>query len=199
MQKGISMVQRDYRNKRLLYHFTALDNLESILEQGLLPRRDVRGFRDVADPEILANRALHGLDEMVPFHFFCDNPFDGRVYINHPRTDFIYITVLRDYARENGWTISPRHPLNGNFNLLDYDEGMEAINWDLMGQRNYRDDECRSVCMAECLSPIVVSPAHFSQIYVATEDVKESVEALLRDFNIRIYVTVNERMFPRRR
>ena len=163
------MIERDYKSKKLLYHFTALENLESILERGLLPRHDLKEFRDVADPDILENRARYGLDKMVPFHFFADNPFDGRVFLNNPTTPFIYITVSREHARDNGWTISPKHPLNGNFNLLDYDEGMEAIDWKLMGQRNYRDDECRSVCMAECLSPTVVSPEQFSQIFVATE------------------------------
>lgn len=59
------------RDKKLVYHLTALDNLESILEHGLLSRREVRqrglGFANVADTDILAERALHDLDGMVPF------------------------------------------------------------------------------------------------------------------------------------
>nr|WP_051514417.1 DarT ssDNA thymidine ADP-ribosyltransferase family protein [Nitrincola nitratireducens] len=60
------------QNGKLLYHLTALDNLESILQNGLQSRAALQEnkFEDVADSEILKSRQQHGLDQFVPFHFF---------------------------------------------------------------------------------------------------------------------------------
>ena len=60
------------RNGKLIYHLTALENLESILKHGLQPRCELNKdrFDDVADGEILVSRASHNLGRYVPFHFF---------------------------------------------------------------------------------------------------------------------------------
>ncbi len=64
------MKKPDIQNGKELYHFTALDNLPSILNSKLLPRKQLTSFVDVADKEILQGRDKFSLDEMVPFHFF---------------------------------------------------------------------------------------------------------------------------------
>lgn len=51
---------------KLLYHLTKLDNLESIIKYGLLPRKKVIeqkiNFGDIANPEIISKRTELGLD-----------------------------------------------------------------------------------------------------------------------------------------
>ena len=46
------------RNKKLIYHLTPLSNLESILDKGLLSRKELEknqeNFSDIADQEIIA-------------------------------------------------------------------------------------------------------------------------------------------------
>ncbi|UWZ97432.1 DUF4433 domain-containing protein [Vibrio splendidus] len=189
------MANRDYKSGKVLYHVTSIQNLPSILEKGLLPRNQKRPVVDVADKEILSGREKHGLDAMVPFHFFADNPFDGRIQKDHPNETFVFIGVPRTYASSNDWKISAKHPLNGEFKLLDYAEGIEAIDWDTMNARNYTSHEGKSVCMAECLSPTPVSPANFGQIYVKSEADKQTVQAMLRDYKVTCWVNVNQRMF----
>lgn len=191
------MVARDYKNGKLLYHFTSLRNLESIFREGLLPRSQRKPIVDVANPEILDGREVHRLDTMVPFHFFADNPFDGRVKKDHPLESFVYIAVQRVHASQSGWQISPKHPLNGEFKLLGYEEGIATIDWDTMNKRDYLTQNGKSVCMAECLSPDPVASKFFQQIYVKTENDEQTVNAILRDVGIRCWVNVNERMFPR--
>ena len=57
------------RNKKLLYHLTELDNMASIIDNGLLSRAMVKEkglrYNDVADPEIIDRREKLGL--MMPF------------------------------------------------------------------------------------------------------------------------------------
>ena len=50
----------DIKGGSYIYHLTSLGNVASIIERGLLPRRDLKNnntkFQDIADPEILASR-----------------------------------------------------------------------------------------------------------------------------------------------
>ncbi|MCK4920550.1 MAG: DUF4433 domain-containing protein [Bacteroidales bacterium] len=163
----------------LIYHLTSLDNLESIFQNGLLSRDAVRDFVDVADEDIIEHRRLKGLNNLVPFHFFGANPFDGSVQLGHPDKKFVFITLQRKYARSKGFKILPKHPLSlTDCNLIDYDGGMKKINWDKMAERDYSDKECKEICMAECLTDTKVDAKDFFAIYVPDEAAKDSVVEL---------------------
>jgi hypothetical protein len=184
------------RDQKLLYHLTRLDNLPSILRQGLAPRAQVQEFADVADPEIIENRRDHGLENFVPFHWFAGNPFDGRVQIDHRSSAFVLITVRRALAAQENWTVIPRHPLtNRHPELLSYSDGFRKIDWETMNRREYRDSQCKSVCMAECLSPRTLHPAEFFKIYSPNEQVAVQARQLIRGANLIIEVDVNRGMF----
>ncbi len=185
-------------DKALLYHLTCMNNLPNILETGLRSRESVKGeFVDVADGEIITGRATLNLQKMVPFHFFANNPFDGRVLKDHNSKSFCIISVKRTFAKENGWKIIPKHPLASGTvaTLLDYDKGMSQIDWELMNTRDYKNSECKSVCMAECLSSKTVEPTNFHCIFVKNDDDKKHVEGLIKKQGLSIFVTVNSHMF----
>ena len=186
----------DIRSKKLLYHLTSLRNLRSIIAQGLLPRANLDSFVDVADPEIIANRQGLNLEQKVPFHFFAKNPFDGRVQRDHPGEQFVLIAVHRSIASEMGWQIIPTHPLGGGeIQLLGYDAGMAAIEWDVMNTRDYSNQHCKCVCMAECLSPGPVSVRSFHAIYVKDEDAQRQVLEMMRGLDAAPHVNVMPSMF----
>ena len=190
----------DIKVQSLLYHLTDIDNLESILTQGLKPRRSLKEFSDVADAEILESRRILDLDNMVPFHFFARNPFDGRVQEDNPNKDFVLIAVHRALARSSNWKVIPCHPLaNSAIQLLDYQDGMNAINWDAMNARNYHDDLSKSVGMAECLAPNTVDPKCFHTIFVRTEALKLKVIKLVSMTQCTAYINVNPLMFLARK
>ncbi len=186
------------RDGRLLYHLTALENLESILQHGLRPRCELSNneFNDVADGEILDSRATHSLDNFVPFHFFAKNPFDCGVQRTHSDKDFVLISVQRATARANSWQIAPTHPLaEEGYQILDYDAGFSAIDWVLMEERDYDDRACKVACMAECLSPTSVNPNLIFCIYVKEARVKAVVDRLVKSHNVTCYVDINSAMF----
>ncbi|AWH88732.1 DarT ssDNA thymidine ADP-ribosyltransferase family protein [Limnobaculum parvum] len=186
----------DIRTQQFLYHLTDINNLRSIFAEGLKPRSLLHGFSDVADPEIISSRRTLKLDQYVPFHFFARNPFDGRVSINNKDKIFVLITVHRNYAQVNNWSIIPRHPLSGShITLLNYDEGMAQIDWNTMNRRAYEDDECKCVCMAECLSPNTVSANHFHSIYVPDSTAERIVLALKQEYNLNMFINNNSHMF----
>ncbi|WP_093429200.1 DarT ssDNA thymidine ADP-ribosyltransferase family protein [Thiohalospira halophila] len=182
------------KDQKLLYHLTSLANVGAILDSGLQPRAALDNFRDVADAEILAGRGEHDLDGYVPFHWFSRNPFDGRVQNDQPHEDFVLVTVHRTLAEERNWKIIPSHPLGRQgFEIYDYQEGFEIIDWDLMDLRDYHDPDCKSVCVAECLSPEPVSVSDFFKIFVSTEQVRDLVlsEASARGQSLEVVANPN--------
>lgn len=188
----------DLRAKKLIYHLTSLKNMASILDSGLLPRSRLDSFVDVADPEIIESRKGLRLERHVPFHFFAKNPFDGRVQRDHPKKRFALIAVQRHVARTRGWKIIPRHPLaGGEIELLDYDDGMEAIDWEVMNKRDYSDQYCKCVCMAECLAPGPVTANLFHAIYVKDGEAQEQVQALISGLYRALHVDVMPAMFSK--
>jgi uncharacterized ubiquitin-like protein YukD len=183
-------------HKKLLYHITDIENLPDILKTGLLPRSKLANFVDVADSDILASRTKLELENMVPFHFFARNPFDGRVQVDNPQKDFILITMQRSFAERNGWKIIPKHPLaSDDIELMDYQLGFSAINWDKMNERDYADAESKSVGMAECLSPTAIQASNFFKIFVKSENIKNKVADLLSEFKLSTYLDITQGMF----
>ncbi|MBD2119353.1 DarT ssDNA thymidine ADP-ribosyltransferase family protein [Trichocoleus sp. FACHB-262] len=164
---------------RLLYHLTSLENIESILRNGLLSRRDnFHKFDDVAESDIIKFRKKVGLDLYVPFHFFPKNPFDGRVQIDSPKKTFIYICVSKEFARNKNFKVVTKHPTAlKHLSLYRYLPGIKKIDWHTMNIRDYSDDNCRHVCMAECLSPNLIKLQDFECVYApnnrAAHHVKE--------------------------
>lgn len=186
------------RDRKLIYHLTSLDNLDSILEEGLLSREEMEYFDDVANPEIILFRKENGLNNLVPFHFFTGNPFDGRVQIDYPDKEFVYITLRRKYAEDNSFKIIPMHPKAMRpLKVYEYTEGFVLIEWDIMDTKNYLDEYCKHVCMAECLSPRGIRPEEFFAIYVKSEKIKQKIKKKARRIigSVPFYVDVMEQMF----
>jgi hypothetical protein len=187
---------KSIKDQKLLYHLTSVENLDGIFKDGLKPRAGLSGFKDVADAEILKKRQALQLDNYVPFHWFAKNPFDGSVQRNRPEAQFVLISVYRSTARQYGWKIIPRHPLAGDsIQLLDYEQGFEAIGWDVMSSRDYLDPHCKSICMAECLAPGVVKPEAFFKIFTPSEEVDALCVAKLQAADVNVQTSVNQRMF----
>lgn len=187
---------RNIKEQKLLYHLTSVENLDGIFRDGLKPRAGLSGFKDVADAEILKKRQALQLDNYVPFHWFAKNPFDGSVQRNRPEAQFVLISVYRSTAKQYGWKVIPRHPLAGDsIQLLDYEQGFEAIEWDVMSSRDYLDPHCKSICMAECLAPGIVKPDAFFKIFTPSEEVDALCVAKLQAADVNVQTSVNQRMF----
>jgi len=187
---------KSIKDQKPLYHLTSVENLDGIFRDGLKPRAGLSGFKDVADAEILKKRQALQLDNYVPFHWFAKNPFDGSVQRNRPEAQFVLISVYRSTAKQYGWKVIPRHPLAGDsIQLLDYEQGFEAIEWDVMSSRDYLDPHCKSICMAECLAPGIVKPDAFFKIFTPSEEVDALCVAKLQAADVNVQTSVNQRMF----
>lgn len=187
---------------KLLYHLTKLSNLESIVQQGMLPRRVIlkQGitFGDVANRQIICKRQELGLDIYTPFHFHPYSAFD--VAVKHSYSDdMIYLCIDREVARRNKFKILPKHPLSQHECILyDYDEGFSLIDWDTMMETNRTDDYAKQVKMAECLTEKRIPIQAFMCMYVPSQNVKNKVIEILERNNVNFplpYINVMDVWF----
>ena len=190
---------------KLLYHITHIDNMQSILELGLLSRSELEkkgivDFIDIADPEILSKRSNYKevLSKYVLFHFYAKNPFDGAVCKKYGSENMVIITIDRELHKENDFFIIPSHPLDSDTpDIYPYHEGFCKIRWDILDRevgRDYRDSEIKKACMAECVMEYTIPPNIFRYIFVNNEKAKDRINSMEMSKSVTVKVASN--MFP---
>lgn len=123
---------------KLLYHLTSIDNLENILSNGLLSRKDAIDKNlikdDVADSKIITKRKELGIDGCIPFHFYSLTPFAGAVLkdFKNKGKNFCYIAITREFAKEQEFKICTAHPLSEHpkAEIKSYGDGFQSIDWE---------------------------------------------------------------------
>lgn len=191
------------REKKLLYHLTKVNNMETIIKYGLLPRRYLSEhsmfFGDVADPQIISRREELGLDKYTPFHFHPYSAFDVAVKNSYSTEKFVYICIKRALAEFNNFKILIKHPLSQQECVLyDYAEGINKIDWNTMEKVGTIDEYSRNVKMAECLTDKCIPAELFQCVYVPDEATKSYIEKLFQDKGIMEqppYVNVQPKWF----
>ena len=168
----------------LIYHLTSLSNIKSILQNGLKSRSTLtEKFKDVAEQDIVKFRNENKISNHISFHFFASSPFAGRVQKDHPKEEFIYITIHRNTAKRLKFKIIPTHPMHMNpLKIYDYNEGFEKIDWKTMELRDYSDSECKETCMAECVGHYkAIDSKAFHSIIVKSKKTEQSIELLCKE------------------
>lgn len=191
------------RDKKLLYHLTKVDNMKTIIDYGLLPRRYLLGhdiiFEDVADSEIINKREELDLDKYTPFHFHPYSAFDVAVKNKYSEEKFAYICIKRAMAEFNNFKVLVKHPLSQRDCVLyDYVDGIAKIDWDTMEKAGATDEYSLNVKMAECLTEKRIPAELFQCIYVPDEETKLYIEKLFWEKGITEqppYVSIQPKWF----
>lgn len=191
------------RDRKCIYHLTALDNLNSIIDNGLLSRKSLAqcnmSFADVADREIIEKRKSLNIVDCVPFHFHTYTDFDVCVQHQHSK-EFIFLAIFKNKARDKGFLIIPKHPLScESHEIFAYDKGITQINWDIMELTREQDGYDSRVRMAECLSNHCdLDISDINIIFVPNAEIEQSVHDILAYHNITsVDVKRNENLFVR--
>ncbi len=202
VEKNNSYVVHDYKNEDFIYHMTSIDNLDSILKNGLLSRNELRRrgltAKTVSNERTIWRKRDPRCYSCVPFHFFEPTFFTYRITNGFKAENFCYIAVARSYAEEHGFMASTKSLDAVDAEILPYKEGFERIDWETMDKRNYHLQEKREVCDAECLSPSFVAVSDFCCIYVRTEEeesrVRDIVDSILGS-DSKLEVEVSSELF----
>ncbi len=191
------------RDKKLLYHLTRVDNMEMIINYGLLSRRRLLEhkmlFGDVADPQIISKREELGLDIYTPFHFHPYSAFDVAVKNTYSTEKFVYICIRRALAEFNDFKILIKHPLSQQECILyNYVDGIRNIDWDTMERVGGTDEYSRNVKMAECLTDKCIPAELFQCVYVPDIETQKYIEGLFQDKGILEqppYISIQSKWF----
>ena len=205
-------MSKTIKDKKLLYHLTAINSFESIVQFGLMSRdaliENNITFLDTADQNILKERERLNLSQFIPFHFHIHTAYDTAVKDSNIFTVFIYLCLRRSYAIENDFKILPIHPVSTERPIIyDYEDGFNMIDWKTMeltqkelfnmGASDVDINYHKQVRMAECLSPCVIPISDFQSIHVKDQRCKNEICYILNYYNVnpQPFVDISEKMF----
>lgn len=182
-----------------LYYITHIDNINSILSQGILSHQKVEDtelkYTAIYDKEIVSNRKLKStpagknLWQYSNVYFQPRNPMLYRVVLEKGAKDIAIIALYPQVLKSPGSFITNGNAANNITKFYDYKAGMKVISdmWDtIRGEWWNSLDGSKRKIMSECLIPNVISPDLIHSIYVANHSIAEKVKAVVTRSDIPI-------------
>lgn len=175
-----------------LYYITHIDNINSILSEGILSHQAVldRGLNYAAiyDAEIVSNRKEKttpdgkSLWQFSNVYFQPRNPMLYRVVLEKGAKDIAVIALYPQVLQIPGAYITDGNAANNITEFYNYGDGIQVISamWDtIKGEWWNSVDGSKRKIMAECLIPDLIPPDLIHSIYVANHSVAEKVKSSL--------------------
>ncbi len=175
-----------------LYYITHVENLPSILENGifshgLIEKRNIP-FKPIYDTGIVSNRkdkatpAGLSLWDYANVYFQPRNPMLYRVVHEVGAQRLAIIGINPDILKSAGAFITDGNAANTPTEFFNFDIGIKNIesNWKVINSEwwNSTDGSKRKI-MAECLVPNFIPPTKIHSIYVASHPIAEQVKSLV--------------------
>ncbi len=183
------------------YYITHLDNLSSILDNGILCHNIVEKERinyfPIYDPYIVTKRKQiefnngKRLGDYANLYFQPRNAMLYRVLLDENiKDDIIIIGIKEEILHRNDIYITDGNAYSSNtkffstkdtaFNIIKSIQNKVDKDWWLPNDPSKRE------LMAECLVPKKVSREYFSEIYVPNLEVKNKIKDICDKYNIQI-------------
>ena len=197
-----------------LYYITVMDQLQSILEKGILSHaivalmesKGMLEYTSIADEGVVSRRknvsapTEMGLWNYANLYFQPRNPMMF-VAVRHGRDDIgaediVVVGVSNRVLHERGVLIADGNAANSSTQFYGLSEGLTVIKeqWDIIQSDRWRkfDDSKRKI-MAECLVPILVRPDLICSLYVVKPMVEPGITRIVNERPIS--VSSEARMF----
>ena len=196
-----------------LYYITHIDNVPSILTQGILSHERIETenvqYTAIYNEEIVANRQLkqtpdgNSLWHFANLYFWPRNPMLYKVLCEKPAHELAIISVRHDVLDRLDIFISNGNAAHLHSEILPSGKGRKAIPQiikdTLMVKYWNEEDGSKRKIMAECLVPEFVAPEMIQTIYVASEDAKANLEASMPTFKTPVIIESDMFFLPSRR
>lgn len=201
-------------NIRALYYITHIDNLSSILSQGILSHARIRAegvrYTPIYNVDIInrrrnkytpANKSLWHYANLFfqPRNAMLDRLVNPRYPENHgTRRNLVVLGVANTILQEQGIFITDGLAADELTQIYPRSEGLEIlqarqemlksdswISW-------YHSDEIKRQLMTECLVPNQVNPEYIRQFIVADQNIANSLRIRLLSANIQKLVVATD-------
>lgn len=197
-----------------LYYIAPIENLPSILKQGILSHAEIerQGIEAVRiyDAEIVANRQKRltpdgrSLWEFANLYFQPRNPMLYRV-VHEGKSKNVVVLAIRPQVLDLAQYIAIGNAASLMSEILPKEEGLRALRsreiWAMIKSAWWRpEDGSKRIIMSECLVYGAIPPDFIHTVYVASHQTAEEVRRLLELRPGKIAVIPDPPMFflPRR-
>lgn len=182
-----------------LYYITHIENLPSILQQGILSHERVERtqirYTPIYDGEIVNKRRnrstpdRNNLWNYANLYFQPRNPMMYRVVHEKDKRDIAVVGVKPEVLQEANVFISDGNAANAPTQFFSYSEGLSVLQqqWKIIQNDWWKEiDGSKRKIMAECLIPDRVEPELIHSIFVADPTTQSRVESLVGSTKIPI-------------
>jgi hypothetical protein len=174
-----------------LYYITHVNNLPSIVKNGILAHRRILEsaipFTPIYDTGIISNREKKQtpggktLWDFANMYFQPRNPMLYRVLHEKDKADIVVVAVQPAVLSAPGALVTTGNAASSDSEILSSEAGQERVfeNWNVITSEwwNSMDGSKRKI-MAECLVPDRVPAEYIHSVYVATQAVAENVRQM---------------------
>jgi hypothetical protein len=175
-----------------LYYITHIDNIPSILSNGILSHGYVQSheinYRAIYDTEIVSNRKLKttpdgkSLWEFANVYFQPRNPMLFRVVHEKGPNEIVVLELDPRILEAPGAYITNGNAANNATEFFDYKDGIREIAtiWNTINGEwwNSMDGSKRKI-MAECLVPMMIPASFIHSIFVANHEVAKKARSFV--------------------
>ena len=195
-----------------IHHLTHIDNLESILERGLISRNQLKQFNikfnDTADKRIIGER--NDLNNYIPFHINYlqkkySMPYNWKVLKNQSSENMIFLNYNIDDFSNNELDFYLYHPISKSQNnaikindLMGFKEKLLKEEKKLqndMGYLDFSDNKTQQFLMSEVLIKDRIYLSEKWKIGVFSFAQKQIVEKKLEKNNLKIEVFIDDKRY----
>ena len=182
-----------------LYYITHIDNLQSILEQGILSHERVTqlelGYTSIYNKEVVSRRknistpAEISLWHYANLYFQPRNPMMYSVLSAKEKESFVVISVSKEVLHEHGVFIADGNAANNATQFHRLSEGLTILGgqWEIIRSEWWNEGVgSKRKIMAECLVPAQIRSDLIRTLYVVDITAKERVEKIVGSRQINV-------------
>ena len=182
-----------------LYYITHIDNLQSILEMGILSHERIEqlglGYTSIYNEDIVSRRKNKSTPEgkslwhYANLYFQPRNPMMYSVLSAKEKENFVVICVSNKVLHEHGVFITDGNAANDSTQFHCLPEGLAILKeqWDIIQSEWWNEDVgSKRKIMAECLAPVQIKPDFIRTLYVVSVAARNSVEQIVGKRQINV-------------
>lgn len=195
-----------------LYYITHIENLPSILSQGILSHTEVENravyFRPIYDAEIVGNRKRkttpdgRSLWEFANVYLQPRNPMLYRVIHERGSKEIAVLGLYPNVLEIPGSYITDGNAANIQTNFLHYQDGLKVLSkiWGIINNDWWNSiDSSKRKIMAECLVPGLIPPDFIHSVFVPNHDVAQEIKQFISPRELPVIPEPNMFFLPARR
>jgi hypothetical protein len=182
-----------------LYYITHIDNIPSILKQGILSHALIEGqhikFTPIYDSQIVAHRHHRitpdgkNLWDFANLYFQARNPMLYRVMQAKGKDEIAVLGIRPSVLKLPHALVSTGNAASAPSQILPAPEGIKEINkiWQTITSEWWREEDgSKRKIMSECLLPDRVHPEQIHTVYVSNHGMVDKVKQTIEAFNIPV-------------